>query len=110
MVVCCQGASDAVVAVVAVEDVGVLVVIVVEAVEEVDVEPGPLVPVVPAVVAGRVVVELVEEEKGPLVVGASDVDVCPVVDELEGAPVSPVATMDVSGRSVTSAPAAFTAT
>ena len=97
-------------AVVAVEDVGVMVVIVVEAVEVVDVEPGPVVPVVAPVVAGRVVVEFVEEVKGLLVVDASDVGVCPVVDESEESLVSPVATMDVSGRSVTSAPAAFTAT
>lgn len=81
-------------AVVAVEDVEVLVVIVVEAGDVVEMVLGP----VAAVVPGPFEVGVVEDVEGPLVPAASDVVV------------SPVATMDVSGRSVTSAPAAFTAT
>jgi hypothetical protein len=95
MVVCCQGASDSVVPVVAVDEVEEMLVEVVDPLV-VPVVPVPLVVPVPAVVLDSPVV-LVE------------IPGCPVVDVLETA-ASPVATTDVSGRSVTSAPAALTAT
>jgi hypothetical protein len=96
MVVCCQGASDKVVPVVAVEEVEELLV------EVVDPLVVPVVPVPPEVAVPPVVPD------PPVVL--VEVPSCPVVDVLGKAAESPVATTDVRGRSVTSAPAALTAT
>lgn len=96
IVVCCQGASDSVVPVVAVDDVEELLVGVVDPLV-VPVVPVPLVVPVPPLVLDPPVVIV-------------EAPACPVVDVLGDAAESPVATTDVSGRSVTSAPAALTAT
>jgi hypothetical protein len=87
MVVCCQGATDRVVAVAAVEEVEELLGGAVDPPVVPVLAVVPPSPVVPAVVAGLRVVEVPADAAG-----------------------SPVATTDVRGRSVTSAPAALTAT
>jgi hypothetical protein len=90
MVACCQGASGAVVAVVAVDEVEAEVVVVVDPEEElVPVEAEPLEVVDPVLV---------------------EVPASAVVEVLLELALAPVATTEVRGRSVTSAPAAFTAT
>lgn len=93
IVVCCQGASDTVVSVVAADEVEE---------PEVGVVDPPVVPVVPVPPVPPVVLD------PPVVL--VEVPGCPVVDVLEETAESPVATTDVRGRSVTSAPAALTAT
>ena len=75
-------------------------------VEVVDPLVVPVVPV-PSVVAVPPVVPVPPVVLDP---PAVLVEVCPVVDVLDEAAESPVATTDVRGRSVTSAPAALTAT
>ena len=69
---------------------------------EVGVVDPPVVPVVPVPPVPPVVLD------PPVVL--VEVPGCPVVDVLEETAESPVATTDVRGRSVTSAPAALTAT
>ena len=95
IVVCCHGASDRVVPVLAVDEVEEPLVGVV------DPPAVPVVPVLPVVPVPPVVLD-------PLVV-LVEVPGCPVVDVLDDTPESPVATTEVRGRSVTSAPAALTA-
>ena len=96
IVVCCQGASDTVVSVVAADEVEE---------PEVGVVDPPVVPVVPVPSVGPVTPVVLDP---PVVL--VEVPGCPVVDVLEETAESPVATTDVRGRSVTSAPAALTAT
>lgn len=82
-------------------------VVAVEEVEELLVEvPVPPVVPVPLVVPVVPVPPVVLDPRVVLV----EVPSCPVVDVLGKAAESPVATTDVRGRSVTSAPAALTAT
>ena len=95
IVVCCQGASETVVPVVAVDDVEEPLVEVVD-------------PVVPVVPDPLVVLDepVVLDPLTPLV----EVPNWSVVEVLDEVVESSDATTDVSGRSVTSAPAALTAT